>query len=106
MSSLPGRRFFDPMAAAVIELRRDLLWSRENAARSLQLMRAISHRPGRCVPFDPKRIGRFMDTRDLLQASLSDGGLDATTRDDLAQDACGIWRSCWKKANWPMPAPG
>ncbi|MDG1256227.1 MAG: DUF4175 family protein, partial [Paracoccaceae bacterium] len=28
---LPGRRFFDPLAAAVIELRRDLLWSARNA---------------------------------------------------------------------------
>ncbi|MBR9843905.1 MAG: TIGR02302 family protein [Rhodobacteraceae bacterium] len=42
---LPARRFFDPMAAAIIELRRDLLWSRENATRIAQLLRAISHRP-------------------------------------------------------------
>ena len=28
---LPGRRFFDPVAAAVIEMRRDLLWTRDNA---------------------------------------------------------------------------
>ena len=33
------------MAAAVIELRRDLLWSRKNAPRIAQLLRAISHRP-------------------------------------------------------------
>ena len=42
---LPGRRFFDPMAAAIIEQRRDLLWSRENAERISQILRAISHRP-------------------------------------------------------------
>ena len=24
--TLPGRRFFDPFAAAVVEMRRDLLW--------------------------------------------------------------------------------
>jgi hypothetical protein len=30
---LPGKRFFDPLAAAVIEVRRDLLWNRENARR-------------------------------------------------------------------------
>ncbi|MHA6263389.1 TIGR02302 family protein [Arenibacterium sp. CAU 1754] len=42
---LPARRFFDPMAAAVIEQRRDLLWSRANATRVAQLLRAISHRP-------------------------------------------------------------
>ena len=42
---LPGRRFFDPRAAALIEMRRDLLWSRDNAARSAQILRAITHRP-------------------------------------------------------------
>jgi len=81
---LPGRRFFDPMAAAVIELRRDLLWSRENGARSLQLMRAVSHRASDAFR-STEALARFMETRDLLQASLTDGGLDVATRDDLAQ---------------------
>ncbi|MAY88782.1 MAG: TIGR02302 family protein [Pseudooceanicola sp.] len=44
-ATLPGRRFFDPMAAAVIEMRRDLLWSRENAPRIAQVLRAVSYRP-------------------------------------------------------------
>ena len=39
---LPGRRFFDPLANALIEMRRDLLWSRENAPRAAQLLRAIT----------------------------------------------------------------
>ena len=42
---LPARRFFDPMAAAIIEMRRDLLWTRGNAPRVAQILRAISHRP-------------------------------------------------------------
>lgn len=42
---LPARRFFDPMAAAVMEQRRDLLWARSNGARVAQILRAISHRP-------------------------------------------------------------
>lgn len=42
---LPGRRFFDPTAAALIEIRRDLLWSRENARRSAEVLRAISWQP-------------------------------------------------------------
>ncbi len=42
---LPGKRFFDPVAAAIIELRRNLLWSRSNAADTAQLFRAILHRP-------------------------------------------------------------
>ena len=42
---LPGRRFFDPLAAALIELRRDLLWSDLNSQRSLHILRALSNRP-------------------------------------------------------------
>ncbi len=40
---LPGRRFFEPAAQALIEIRRDLLWSRVNARRSAQVMRAMLH---------------------------------------------------------------
>ncbi|MCT4683917.1 MAG: DUF4175 domain-containing protein [Roseicyclus sp.] len=42
---LPGRRFFDPMANALIEMRRDILWSRENATRAAQILRAITWSP-------------------------------------------------------------
>ena len=42
---LPGRRFFDPLAAAIVEQRRDLLWNRGNATRVAQVLRAVSHRP-------------------------------------------------------------
>ena len=82
--TLPGRRFFDPMAAAVIELRRDLLWARANGPRSLQLMRAISHRAESAFR-SSEALTQFMESRDFLQASLRDGGLDAATRDTLAQ---------------------
>ena len=82
--TLPGRRFFDPMAAAIIELRRDLLWSGENAPRAGQLMRAIGHHPQDAFRGVEARI-RFTETRDLLLASLEDGGLDGAIRDDLAQ---------------------
>ena len=44
-SKLPGRRFFDPVAAAIIEQRRDLLWAKANAPRVAKILRAISHRP-------------------------------------------------------------
>ncbi|MFE3835917.1 DUF4175 domain-containing protein [Pseudogemmobacter sonorensis] len=43
--TLPGRRFFDPMANAVIEMRRDILWNRENAVRASQILKAMMHRP-------------------------------------------------------------
>ncbi len=43
--TLPGRRFFDPMARALVEQRQWLLWSKNNAARTTQMLRAISYRP-------------------------------------------------------------
>lgn len=42
---LPGRRFFDPLANALIEMRRDILWSRENARRAAQILRALTWSP-------------------------------------------------------------
>lgn len=42
---LPGRRFYDPLAAALIEQRRDLLWSPENAPRVTRVLRAVTYRP-------------------------------------------------------------
>lgn len=47
---LPGRRFFQPIARAVIEQRRDLMWSKSNAPRVAQVMRAVSHRPDDIFP--------------------------------------------------------
>jgi len=43
--TLPARRFFDPLAAAVVEQRQALLWSRQNARDVAQILRAISYRP-------------------------------------------------------------
>lgn len=42
---LPGRRFFQPFARAIIEQRRDLMWSKANRGRVAQILRALSHRP-------------------------------------------------------------
>ncbi|KAJ56096.1 ATPase [Actibacterium mucosum KCTC 23349] len=44
-TELPGQRFFDPLAKAVIEQRRDLLWARSNGTRVLQILRAVSYKP-------------------------------------------------------------
>lgn len=43
--TLPGRRFFQPLAKAVIEQRRDFLWSTANASRVTDLLRAVSYKP-------------------------------------------------------------
>ena len=42
---LPARSFFDPLAAAIIEQRRDLMWSPENDERVSDVLRAISYAP-------------------------------------------------------------
>lgn len=42
---MPGKRFFDAMAAAVAEQRRDLLWSRQNARRITMILKAITYQP-------------------------------------------------------------
>ncbi|MDN5568766.1 MAG: DUF4175 domain-containing protein, partial [Paracoccus sp. (in: a-proteobacteria)] len=49
---LPGRRFFNPMAASLIEMRRDLLWSRANARRSAEILRAVTWQPDGFVADD------------------------------------------------------
>lgn len=45
MAVLPGRRFFDPLAKAIAEQRRDLLWNRENARRVGKVLRSVSFTP-------------------------------------------------------------
>ena len=81
---LPARRFFDPLAAAVVELRRDLLWSSENARRVAQLMRAISHRPEDGVF---KKETDYLRMRTILRRleAYSARGLDTEHRDEIAE---------------------
>ncbi len=45
MVTLPGKRFFDPLAAALIEARRDVLWTRSNAPTVVQVLKAVTNRP-------------------------------------------------------------
>lgn len=73
LTKLPARRFFDPLAAAVIEQRRDLLWSRENAPRVAQLLRAVSHLPE----------GFFRSDTAYLRLRVTLRRLEAFTRYDL-----------------------
>lgn len=102
---LPGRRFFDPFAATLIELRRDLLWSRQNAGRSAEILRAVTWQPEGFVEGDLyaelRAAVRLLDgdeltpeARDRLAEALweaaillEDGGLsDALERMRAAQE--------------------
>ncbi len=77
---LPGRRFFDPRAAALIELRRDLLWSRANAPRSAQILRALLHRSEEMFP-----APQMFETLQGVVEQLESARLDAAARDGVAQ---------------------
>mgnify|MGYP000577606641 FL=1 len=82
LDRLPGRRFFDPIANALIEMRRDLLWSRENAPRVAQLLRAITHRPEEF--FDDEEV--YRQVRSVIQRlEAAVDGIAAETRDEVAQ---------------------
>ncbi|MFY0682626.1 MAG: DUF4175 domain-containing protein, partial [Thalassovita sp.] len=84
MMDLPARRFFDPLAAAVVEQRRDLLWNRNNAARVVQVMRALSWKP-------EEKLFRSETSYLLYRVilgrldSFAWFGMDDTQRDEIAQ---------------------
>lgn len=70
---LPGRRFFDPLAAAIVEMRRDLLWSsRENGKRAVQILKAITYKPE----------GFFKNQRAYLMLRVALRRLDAAVQSD------------------------
>jgi uncharacterized protein (TIGR02302 family) len=83
---LPARRFFNPMAAAVIEQRRDLLWSRDNAARVAQVLRAVSYQPREGLFRSEKAYLRLRVILRQLEAMTDSGdGLNGDERDEIAQ---------------------
>nr|WP_319248333.1 DUF4175 domain-containing protein [uncultured Celeribacter sp.] len=82
---LPTRRFFDPLAAALVDVRRELLWNRENAARAAQVLRAVS--------VDPTQVFDHMNNYFLLRGIVSkiearDGALSDEV---LAEVAADLW---------------
>ena len=83
--TLPGRRFFDPVAAAVIELRRDLLWTRDNGPRVSQVLHALTHRPEGLLRNERAYLMLRVAMR-RLDAALGQGPLSAAMRDEIAED--------------------
>ncbi len=81
---LPALSFFDQLAAAVVEQRRDMMWSPENDLRISQVLRAISYKP---------EDGLFPNasTYLLLRSAIRrmgyqmENGLDKTERADLEE---------------------
>ncbi|SFQ02942.1 TIGR02302 family protein [Roseivivax halotolerans] len=86
VQTLPGRRFFEPMAAALIEERQALLWNRENADDIALIMRAISHEPDGLFRQSSHYL-RFRTILRRLEASAEDGMSD----EEVAETAAAMW---------------
>ncbi|MEW2917905.1 TIGR02302 family protein [Ruegeria sp. ANG10] len=82
-TKLPARRFFDPLAAAVIEQRRDLLWARDNAPRVSQILRAVSHLPEGFFRSDTAYLRLRVTLRRLEM--FDDYGLTLEQQEEIAQ---------------------
>ncbi|GGA16101.1 TIGR02302 family protein [Neptunicoccus cionae] len=81
---MPGKRFFDTMAAAVAEQRRDLLWNRDNRDRIVQVLKAITHRPE--VAFKRRGEKAYLMIRTAMRRMeyAGDDRLSDTVRDEVA----------------------
>ncbi|WP_095588322.1 TIGR02302 family protein [Actibacterium ureilyticum] len=82
-ANLGGRRFFDPLAAAIVEQRRDLLWTRANGTRVVQILRAIRHDPGDAFPSSATYL-KYRAALRQLEGGV-DTGLTPELRDEVAQ---------------------
>lgn len=82
---LPGRRFFDTMALAIVEMRRDLLWSAENGRRTAQVLRAVSWQPDEAF----RQPGVYLKLRTVIRrledALAAEAGLTPEFRDEMAE---------------------
>jgi uncharacterized protein (TIGR02302 family) len=85
LESLPGRRFFDPLAKAVIEQRRDLLWAKANAPRVAQVIRAVSHRPDDVFRSTSTYLQLRFALMRLETAAATEGGLDDAAQEEIAE---------------------
>ena len=90
---LPARRFFDPLAASVVELRRDLLWSKENSKRVSQLLRAISYMPDKSLFRNESDYIRLRYILRQLESYDSSGSFSNETRDEVAE---ALWKLALK----------
>jgi uncharacterized protein (TIGR02302 family) len=85
--TLPGRRFFDPLAASLIEMRRDLLWTRVNAARAAQILKAITYQPEGLF----RDNSGYLRLREVIRAIDRDGAaMTLEARDALAAELWSI----------------
>ncbi|WP_371157465.1 DUF4175 domain-containing protein [Jannaschia sp. 2305UL9-9] len=77
---LPGRPFYDTVAAALMEQRRDLFWARANQQRVTQVLRAITWKADELF----HNTSAYLVTRMALRR-LEAGPLTLEARDDVAE---------------------
>ncbi len=84
-AELPGRRFYNPLARALVEQRRDLLWSAENGPRTLQVLRAATWRPD--AVFSDGASGAYLVARTAIRRldAAVDAGAVPAARDEIAE---------------------
>ena len=85
---LPMRSFYDPVAAALIEQRRDLLWSAANARRVTQVLRAVTNRP-EATEVSPRA---YLVVRTAIRrlAAAEEAGAVPQVRDEVAE---ALWQA-------------
>jgi uncharacterized protein (TIGR02302 family) len=80
---LPARRFFDPMAAALIDQRQALLWARVNGPQVARILRAVSYLPEDIFP-NPAHARTLRAIIDDLEAVAKDLTIEDQDRISLA----------------------
>ncbi len=88
-ATLAGQRFFDPLAQAIVEQRRDLLWSRDNAGRVAALLRATSWRPEGLFPSETLYLRLRVAIR-RLEAGLDTVALSQERQQEIADELWAI----------------
>ncbi len=80
---LPARKFFDPIASSLIEMRRDLMWSVQNGPRVARMIRAITYDPQGAFRSETEYLRLRVFLRQLERSV--DNGVLAEKRNDFAR---------------------
>jgi len=84
---LPGKRFFVPLAAAIAEQRRDLLWSPDNDRRVLQVLLALANLPEDLA----LSTGTYLKIRTTIRR-LEQSSADGLTEEERSEVAEALWQ--------------
>ncbi len=87
---LPMRSFYDPMAMALVEQRRDLLWSAANAPRVSQVLKAVTYHPDASFPSPRAYLMVRTVIRSLDAAAAAGATVAPKVRDEAAE---ALWQA-------------